>query len=109
MKISKLIYSEKKWTKNCLGETVDGKKIHSFDKYISHDGKVFDPSERVSKFSLYGAIVRLYDPDSRDTVLEKLRSAIKAYTGKNYYIAEFNNATDTKYFDIKKVLEIAEL
>ena len=110
MKISKLIYAENKWAKDCLAEYKEGKKIYSFDRRISLDGQILDdPSEKATKYSLDGAITKLYNPNSREPVLSTLKKAIQAYTGENVHISKFNNSSNTKYEDIKKVLQIAKL
>jgi len=88
--------------------------MSSFDVLFTQNIRTGEYDERdsakdVSSFSLYGAIVRSYEPDRREFVLEKLRSAIRQVTGRTDNIAQFNNHPQTTHRDILSVLKIANV
>lgn len=108
MRLSRVFLGSNSWTQNAnardkSGNPVDINKI-SVDQQMNKNP--------IRSFSLYGAIAFYFSfenrPEERYRILEKIRGAIKKYTGKNYSVAEFNNKSETTYSDIKKVIEIAE-
>jgi len=108
MKLSKLLYSDKKWAQHCLGRTKDGIPVNSLD-VIHRDGREFDPSRDLEAFSLYGAIIHLYGGDGQSEVFAKLGDAIRKYSGRKVYLAQWNDEATTTFSDVKAVLEIANL
>lgn len=117
MKISELLNTENKWTKGCLGRDKDGNPLQNFDTMFSskfdNKGNIYyeekNNADEAKSFSLYGAIIKSQGIDSRETTLDKLRKAILKHTGKNSYIAVFNDCEETKYSDVKEVLRISGL
>lgn len=95
------------WTKGAAARDKKGNpyNLNEFRK------KDFDDGNRLESFSLYGAIAFLYshekEPESREKNLQKLKAAIRKYSGKNYSVAEFNDHPETTFEDIKNVLKIA--
>lgn len=66
--------------------------------------------KKVAKFSLHGALAYFYSYDERMEerykIYDRLKKAIFQHTGKNYYIAQFNNDPATTFEDIKQVLKL---
>jgi hypothetical protein len=108
MKLSKLLYKESRWTKGCLGRTKDGTPINSLD--IRHrDGHEYDPSREIESYSLYGAIIHLFEGDGRQEVILKVGNAVRQYSGRKIWLAQWNDDPMTSFEDVKAVLEIANL
>lgn len=115
MKISSLLHREDRWAKNCIAKDKSGKVLPDINTFylqrIDKKGNIYYQEFRNDDFaysySLQGAVIKLYDLDERENVMHKLSMAIEKYTGKNYYVAQFNNLPDTTFEDIKKVIEEA--
>jgi hypothetical protein len=108
MKISRLLLNESKWTKGCLGRDKNGNPINSFN--ILHcDGKEVDLGKDAVSFSLYGAVVRLYQGDGQAEVFLKLGEAVRRYSGRKIWLAQWNDEQETTFADIQAVLELANL
>jgi hypothetical protein len=108
MKISRLLLNEDKWTKNALARKKDGTPIPSLN-IIHKDGKEIDPSREAVCWSLYGAIVHLYNGDGQQEVFLKLGDIIRKYKSQKIYLAQFNDSSETSFEDIQAVLELANL
>lgn len=116
MKISSILNQESKWTKNCLGRDKEGKPLASFDTlYLTKYDKNNNPyheevhlEDLAVSFSLQGVIAKCSQGE-RESIMKKLSDAIRVYTGKNIYVAQYNDSPDTTFEDITQVLKIAEL
>lgn len=117
MKISNLINREAKWTKDCLARDKQGRVLRSLDCFylakFDKDGKIyyqeFKQDELAYSYSLQGAVTKCYSIDDHENVMSKLSAAILKHTGKNIYVARFNDDQDTKFEDVKAVLKIANV
>lgn len=109
MKISKLLYREDKWAKNCMAVKKDGTKIYNLNVVHFPNGTYIDPSKDCVAYSLYGAISHLYSNEGQQEVATKLGDAVRQYTKSKIWLAEFNNKPETTFEDIKNVLKIAKL
>lgn len=91
------------WVQNVMAVDSDGNVINLNE---------FTPEIKVHACSLQGAVAYLYsyekESERRQKILEKLSKAIRKYTGKSYFVAEYNNLPTTTFEDIQKVLKIAE-
>jgi hypothetical protein len=117
MKISSLLHNESRWTQNCIARDKEGKSLKDINTFylqrVDKKGNIyyqeFRNEDLAYSYSLQGSVIRCYDIDERENVMHKLSAAIEQYTGKNYYVAQFNDLSDTTFEDIKKVLKIAEV
>lgn len=110
--IAGLLNKPEKWTKDCLGRTKEGQPIFCFDLLRTTNARTgeteeIDFSAPAKSFSIYGAIVYCYEVDRREKVLDNLRVAIRAATGRNDNIALFNNRPETTFKDVSLVLRLA--
>jgi hypothetical protein len=117
MKLSSLLNRENRWTQHCLGRDKNGNALKSLDTYFvakfDKNGKIFyqefKQDELAVSYSLYGAVVKCCPLDDHENTMHKLSEAIRRYTGKNLWVAQFNDGLDTKFEDIKAVLKIANV
>ena len=115
MKISALLSKEDKWTQNCLGRDKDGNPLYHFNTTYTtrydKDGKIsyqeFHYEDLAKSFSLYGAVAKCYSADSRQGALEKLHRAIQRITGREQFIATFNDNPDTSFEAVRSVVRAA--
>lgn len=107
MRLSSFFKTSSCWIKNDLaidtnGETID---MMAYNPILMKDRKI-------KAMSLHGAIGYFFnyenDFERRNRTINTYKKAIEIYTGKNYYIAEFNNRPETSFEDIVKVIKIAE-
>lgn len=107
MRLSNFFKSPSYWVKDCFAIDTDGFKIdlNQYSEELMRDRKI-------KAMSLHGALGYFFsyekEPERRNQMMNKLRKAIEAVTGKRYYIAEFNNHENTKFEDIVKVVKLAE-
>lgn len=101
MNLTKLFVNPNRWIKNGYAQYKDGTR-YSFTR--PYNEKHAEPY----KFSLYGAMCYFTDADSgaRQKVAARLSKAIERYTGKNMFIAEFNDNPDTTFEDLSQVIKI---
>ena len=109
MKISQLFYRENKWMKGGLAKTKNGSIINNLNIRNCAGGVEINPARECVAYSLYGAIAHLYTNEGLSDVSMKLSDAVKRYTGKAVYVAQFNDDPSTTFSDIKKVLSLANL
>lgn len=87
--------------------------MNNFDTLHTTDEKgravEIDYSEAAKSYSLYGAIVKGYDIDSREKVIKELKEAIKFVTGREMTVAGFNDAVDTDWDQVSRVLRTARV
>ena len=109
MRLNKFFNHKNKWTKNAQARNGLGETINFME--FSQDS-ANEKQNRVEKLSLYGALAYFYsqerEPENREKEMMKLKKAIQTYTKKNMFIAEFNDAKETSFEDVQKVLEIYE-
>lgn len=101
MNLTKIFVNSNRWLKNGFAEYKDGRKFQ-------YTGPWKDNPPEPYKFSLQGAIAYFTEQDSgaRQKVTARLSKAIERYTGKNLYIAEFNDSPDTSFEDLSQVIKI---
>lgn len=111
--IAGLLAKPERWTQGALGRRADGSAVNNFDILFTTNAaghtEEHDNAADVKAFSLHGAVVRCYTPDTREKVLEKLRAAIRQITGKTPYIAQFNDSPETTFGLIAQVVRYAEV
>lgn len=106
MTIGQVISKKSQWTQGTDARDKNGNPINvrSFD--------FFNPPrlKDIASFSLQGAVSFLYSSDrfmdKRLDVMRKLRKAIRQYTGKDLYVAAFNDSHTTTFEDVQAVLKI---
>ena len=109
MKLSKFFRTAGKWTQNAMARNINGELInfHAYNLSLGEDRET-----RVESLSLQGALAYFYsqekEPERREKEIRKLKSAIERYTGRNLYVAEFNNSPQTTFQDVRNVLDIYE-
>lgn len=98
-RIKNLISSPRRWTKNAFFRDKNGHAIDpNGQRYVEWENLLKD----IDSMSLYGAILLSYDTEAaRQQICEKIRKHIGAYK----YIAEFNDAPETTYQDLKTILD----
>ena len=109
MKINGLLTHEDRWTQNCIARDKQGNALKDINTFYSQrvdkKGNIFYQEFRnedsAYSFSLQGAVIKCYEPDSRDQVMDKLRDAITRHTRKAYWVAQFNDLPDTTFDDVK--------
>lgn len=101
MNLTKIFVNQNRWLKDGFAENKDGTK-YSFTRLWK------DNPPEPYKFSLHGAVAYFTEPESgsRQKAMERLSQAIERYTGKNMYVAEFNNSPDTSFEDLTNVIKI---
>jgi len=101
MNLIKIFVNPNRWLKDGFAQDKNGKS-HSFTNLWR------DNPPEPYKFSLQGAVAYFTEPesDSRRKVMARLSKAIEKHTGKNMYVAEFNNSPDTSFEDLTKVIQI---
>ena len=108
MKLSKIFYNEKRWTKNALARDKNGDSINL--DYIDRDNA--QQTKLLESFSLHVALTWYFpyerSRDEREKARVKLRNAIVKYSGKDLNIREFNDLPTTTFRDIRNVILISE-
>jgi hypothetical protein len=101
MNLSKIFTNKNRWHQNGRAINKDGTNF-SFTKKWKEDVK-----EPMS-FSLHGAVTYYSEAESqsRSKIMSRLSKAIEIYTGKNLFVAEFNDSPDTSFEDIQNVIKI---
>lgn len=101
MNLLRLFTNENRWLKNGMAKYKDGSSVPFTYLYNSN---IKEPWS----FSLQGAVSFYTEPesDSRNKIMAKLSKAIASYTGKQRFVAEFNNDPDTSFQDLISVLKI---
>jgi hypothetical protein len=101
MNLIKIFNNPNRWIKNGFAKYKDGTPVPFCYPYG-------DKPKEPWAMSLYGAIAYYTEPDSdtRNKVMSRLSQAIERYTGKNMFVAEFNDLPDTSFEDLTKVLQI---
>jgi hypothetical protein len=101
MNLNKIFTNKNKWLQNGRALNKDGSNF-SFTRKWKEDVK-----EPIC-FSLHGAITYFSEPESqsRSKIMSKLSKAIGLYTGKNFFVAQFNDSPDTSFEDILNVIKI---
>ncbi len=108
MNLRKVFILESKWTQGCAARDGNGKPLDL--TFINRD--IPKQVKLLESFSLQGAVAWYFPFETRTEeryrILDKLRNAVRKYTGKDVYVAEFNDDPKTTFEDIQKVLKIAE-
>ncbi len=102
MNLSQIFVNERKWTQNAPARDKNGKLITFTAPWDHNTDKNY--LRIIDSWSLYGAVAFFNGAESE--VARRLKKAIERYTGKNLYIAEFNDSIDTSFEDVKKVIKI---
>lgn len=109
MKLSNFFKTQNSWTKKTSARNIDGQSINL---NLYHPDISKERETRVESLSLYGALAFFFsqekEPERREREAMKLKKAISLYTGKNFYIAEFNDLNNTSFEDIKNVIKLSE-
>ncbi len=107
MRLKNFFKSPSSWIKGFLATDMNDDPIN-LNLYSEFEMK----DRRIKAMSLHGAIGYFYsyerEPEQRNKIMAKIRKAIEIHTGKNLYIAQFNNLDTTTFEDITKVLNIAD-
>jgi hypothetical protein len=101
MNLIKIFTNQNRWLKNARAKYKDGSDVPF--SYLYGD----KPKEPWS-FSLHGAVSYYTEPesDARNKTMKKLSKAIERHTGRNMFVAEFNDSPDTSFEDLMTVLKI---
>jgi hypothetical protein len=101
MNLNKIFTNKNRWMQNGRALNKDGSNFSFVRKWKE------DVKEPIC-FSLYGAVTYFTEPESqsRSKIISKLSKAIEMYTGKNLFVAEFNDSPDTSFEDIQNVIKI---
>ena len=107
MKLSKILRKKDYWTKNCACRDELGNSIN-LNLVPIDPQKLKEFTKRIKKWSLYGAISFYYPYPSnrRYQAMDSLKAAIRKVTGKEMTVPEFNDASETTFEDIRKVIKI---
>lgn len=101
MNLLRIFVNQNRWIKNGFARHKDGTPVE-FEFPAGSNPK--DPWF----FSLHGAVAWYTEPGQiRQRLMDRLREAVAVHTGRNMYVAEFNNHPDTKFEDIIEVVKIA--
>lgn len=108
MRLSNFFKSSSTWSKTADAVDTDGNIV----PLSAFPSRYFEEGVKLKSLSLQGAVAYFFsyerEPESRMRILDKLKKAIEIHTGKNMYVAQFNNHHDTTFDDVKKVISIAE-
>lgn len=107
MRLKNFFKSPSSWVKGYLAVDMNDDPIN-LNEYTEFEMR----DRKIKAMSLHGAIGYFYsyerEPEQRNKIIAKIRKAIEKHTGKNLYIAQFNNAETTSFEDIVSVLKIAD-
>lgn len=101
MNLNKIFTNPNRWMKNGRAKYRDGSSVPFCIKYGE---KIKEPWS----FSLYGAVSFFSDQetDLRSKTMGLLSKAISIYSGRDMFVAEFNDSPDTSFDDITAVIRI---
>lgn len=103
MRLLRIFSSPSCWAKNCVAINNDGKKTGINGPYTDNQ---MDMLQHIKQFSLYGAISFFFPhQEERADMMNSLRRGIASYTGKNMSVAAFNDAPETTYEDLIRVIK----
>ena len=101
MNLIKIFVNPNRWLREGFATMKDGTPYQ-----YTRQWKETSPEPQA--FSLQGAVAYFTEPDSsaRQKVMSRLSKAIERHTGKNMYVAEFNNSPSTTFEDLTSVINI---
>src|SRR5688500_4651227 len=100
MNLTKIFLTPQRWIKGTSAINKDGSPVSFTQKWGEN------PKEPYA-FSLQGAVAWHSEPDqTRIQIMDRLSSAISAYTGRTHYVAQWNDLPETTFEDLMNVLKI---